>query len=119
VKKGESFSQLFSDSDQVDWPLFTEPQHPLPPQLTSPQLGSTPRSLLMMMAPAHPTPCLTARAPTGQFIAQAPHSMHVARLAISAFPRLMRNTACGQTSTQAPQPMQASVFSLRVSPFSG
>jgi hypothetical protein len=71
----------------------------------------------MMIAAAQPTPALTVIAAAGQFKEQAPHSMQVPRRTIRALPETMSNTACGQTSTQAPQPIQASGSSAKVSPF--
>jgi hypothetical protein len=70
-----------------------------------------------MTAAAHPTPTRTSMAETGQFRAQAPHSMQSPRSCIRALPALISKTACGQTSTQAPQPVQADSSSLSVSPF--
>jgi len=92
------------------FPLPVEPE----PQS---QVGSVPNSFPRMIAAAQPTPAVTASAPAGQFFAHAPHSMHEARLAISAFPPIILKTACGQTSTHAPQPTHRHASRARVSPF--
>jgi hypothetical protein len=72
-----------------------------------------------MIAAAQPTPRFTAIALTGQFIAQAPHSMHRARACIAAFLSgpSSEMTACGQTSMQAPQPTHFASSIARLSPF--
>lgn len=76
-----------------------------------------PRAALMT-AVAHPTPAFTVTAPVGQFLAQAPHSMHASRSAITTAPPARPRTARGQTSRQAPQPEHRSVSSLSVTTFS-
>lgn len=57
---------------------------------------------------AHPIPEMTESAPAGQFLLQAPHSMHASRSSIRANPLSRPNTWCGQTSTHLPQPVQTS-----------
>jgi hypothetical protein len=74
-------------------------------QLTHPPF--LPRMLLIIAA-AQPTPAETSIAFVAQFIRQAPHSMQSSRLAITAFRSMTANTACGQTSSQRPQPGPAS-----------
>lgn len=59
-----------------------------------------------MIAAAQPTPDDTAMAPVGQFIRQAPHSMQFPRRAMIAFRLASVKTACGQTSSHRPQPLQ-------------
>ena len=56
---------------------------------------------------AQPTPAATVMAVTGQFSAQAPHSIQASRSLRAAFFPASENTWCGQTSRQRPQPMQA------------
>jgi hypothetical protein len=46
-----------------------------------------------MIAAAQPTPDETWMAPKGQFIRQAPHSMHFPRFATSAFRLTIEKTA--------------------------
>jgi len=71
----------------------------------------------MMIAEAQPTPGFTEIAEAGQFLAQAPHSMHLSRPSMRALPSARRKTACGQTSTQAPHPTHAPSSRTSVSPF--
>jgi hypothetical protein len=58
-------------------------QHPSP--LEQSQLGSLPVSHPIITADAHPTPESTVIAFAGQFLAQAPHSMHLSLTSIRAF----------------------------------
>jgi hypothetical protein len=50
-------------------------QQSLPEPVQS-QVGSVPRNNPVITPNAHPTPDLTVIASEGQFIAQAPHSIH-------------------------------------------
>jgi len=47
---------------------------------------TTPVSIPFNTAAAHPTPGVTSIAPNAQLRAQAPHSMHLSRSIICAFP---------------------------------
>jgi hypothetical protein len=59
------------------------PQQPEPSQ-DGPSPSLFPPSIPMSTAYAHPTPFLTVIAETGQFIEQAPHSMHMSMSLIPA-----------------------------------
>jgi hypothetical protein len=61
-----------------------------------------------MMSDAQPTPGLTLMASTGQFIAQAPHSMQPSRSTIYTFLPVNMKTPCGQTWVHIPQPIHFS-----------
>ena len=69
-------------------------QHPLLPDESpsQPQTGSPPYIKLWMMADAQPTPLSTSIAPKAQLPAQAPHSMHLSRSSIAAFPSRISKT---------------------------
>ena len=71
----------------------------------------------VIMAAAQPTPGVTLKAAAGQFRAQAPHSMQAALSVMTAFLSTMVNTPWGQTSIQAPQPVQAVASRARLAPF--
>ena len=58
------------------------------------------------MATAHPTPGETVMACTGQFLAQAPHSIHRSGSRISSPLSVREKMRCGQTRVQLPQPTQ-------------
>jgi len=60
------------------------------------------------MAQAHPTPLSTVIASTGQFPAQAPHSMQDDGLTSSACSGPSAKTPCGQTCVQRLQLMHRS-----------
>jgi len=60
----------------------------------------------MIIAIAHPTPLSTSIAPEGQFIWQAPHSMHLSARASLTLPSPGANTRCGQTLRHIPQLVQ-------------
>jgi hypothetical protein len=81
------------------------------------QDGAEPVSLPMIIAAAQPTPAVTEIAATGQLRAHAPHSMQRARSRIVATPDRMVRTPWGQTSRQAPQPVQVLACIDNVSPF--
>jgi len=60
-----------------------------------------------LMSPvAQPTPASTLIAATGQFLAQAPHSMQASKSLMRAGLSAGANTWCGHTSVHLPQPMQ-------------
>lgn len=59
-----------------------------------------------IIAVAQPTPLSTRIAPSGQFFAQAPHSMQEPRSARRASPSPFSNTPCGQTTAHIPQRVQ-------------
>ena len=80
----------------------------LSPQLHSPLSIPFPLSAAEIMAQAHPTPLCTSIACTGQFRAQAPHSMHASGRARIARSSPSSNTACGQTCVQRLQLKQRS-----------
>jgi len=86
------------------------PQHDpgSPPQL-HPQLSmSFPRTAALIIAHAQPTPLCTAIAWTGQFRAQAPHSMHAAGRTRSARSAPSAKTPWGQTCVHRRQLMHRS-----------
>jgi hypothetical protein len=87
--------------------------YPQQPSLQS-QEGALPVIMPLMMAAAQPTPESTVIAPNSQFMAQAPHSMHLSLSVTMARLSCMRKTPCGQTSTHRPQPVHfsASKFSV-------
>jgi hypothetical protein len=58
----------------------------------------------LIMPVAQPTPASTDIASSGQFTAQAPHSMHASRSAITASFSSMAKTSCGQTRVHILQP---------------
>ena len=58
-----------------------------------------------MTAAAQPNPCLTVNAPVIQLISQAPHSIHLSLLIISAFLLVILKTLCGHTSKHILQPI--------------
>jgi hypothetical protein len=60
-----------------------------------------------MIAAAQPTPEETAMASSGQFVRHAPHSMQWPRFTMAALRAVTAKTACGQTSTQRPQPLHS------------
>src|SRR5450830_911715 len=64
------------------------------------------RSHSLIIPEAQPTPASTVMALTGQFRAQAPHSIQASRSVMEVFFSVIENTWCGQTSRQRPQPMQ-------------
>jgi hypothetical protein len=78
------------------------------PQLHSPLSISLPRSAALIIAHAHPTPLCTVIACTGQFMAQAPHSIHETDTASTAVSLPGTNTPCGQTLLHIPQFIQRS-----------
>ncbi len=61
-------------------------------------------SMELITAAAQPTPERTWSASAGQFLEQAPHSMHASLFAISALPFVRPKTACGQTFKHTPHP---------------
>lgn len=63
---------------------------------------------VLMTAAAQPTPGLTLMADAGQFMEQAPHSMHASRFRITAVPLFRANTAWGQTRRHIPHPTHLS-----------
>jgi hypothetical protein len=73
-----------------------------------------PFSQRLMMSAAQPTPGVTLIASTGQFIAQAPHSMQPSLSMISAFFPANEKTPWGQTCVHIPQPMHVSPSNLIV-----
>jgi hypothetical protein len=70
----------------------------------------------LIIAAAHPTPALTVTAFTGQFKAQAPHSMQ-ASFVIRALPSDTSKTLCGQTLAQIPHPIHFSAENRSVDTF--
>lgn len=58
-----------------------------------------------MTPKAQPTPARTVKAPSGQFRAQAPHSIHASRLTIHTLLRSSTKTACGHTWIHMPHPL--------------
>jgi hypothetical protein len=86
------------------------PQHPLSPHVTS----LLPVRAALIMAWAQPTPASTVMAPSGQFLAHAPHSMQFSGLWIDARRSCMEKTPCGQTSVHLSQPIHLSGKNLRV-----
>lgn len=74
-------------------------------------------SAALITAVAQPTPALTVTAATGQFRAQAPHSMQLSLSTILALPLSTAKTACGHTVTHIPQPVHFSLLSCRVTTF--
>lgn len=71
-----------------------------------------------MIYEAQPTPGLTLMAAAGQFVAQAPHSMHASRSANRALLFTTVKTVWGQTIAHIPQPMHFSASSSKVVTFS-
>jgi len=66
-------------------------------QMKFQQAGSVPLNAPIMIAVAQPTPATTKRASSGQFMAQAPHSIQASRFTIRAFLFSMAKTLCGHT----------------------
>jgi len=66
-------------------------------QMKFQQAGSVPFNAPMMIVVAQPTPASTKRASSGQFMAQAPHSIQASRFTILAFLFSIVNTPCGHT----------------------
>jgi hypothetical protein len=71
----------------------------------------------LMTAAAHPTPVLTKIAVSGQFFAQAPHSMHASRCSILTMPLLRPKTAWGHTVRHMPHPVHFSLSIVNVATF--
>jgi hypothetical protein len=92
---------------------FNNYQQQLPLSLQS-QVGSVPLSNPLMIPAAQPTPDLTLMAPSGQFIAHAPHSMHKSLCMMDALLFLISKTACGQTKVHIRHPLHNSTLSSRV-----
>ena len=84
------------------------PQEPEQSQLQAP---FTP-VILLMNAAAHPTPALTDKAPVGQFIAHAPHSMQESCSTTEHLPSDTTKTAWGQTVSHMRQPLHFEGSSL-------
>jgi len=70
-----------------------------------------------MIAAAQPTPGVTVIASTGQFLAQAPHSIQPSESTIFAFCSTTVKIRWGQTIWQLPQPMQVLTSKLSVAVF--
>jgi hypothetical protein len=69
------------------------------------------------MADAQPTPDATVMAPDAQFLAQAPHSMHLSRFVMAAFFCSNTNTLWGQTIVHIAQPLHTVLSNLSVTTF--
>jgi hypothetical protein len=79
-----------------------------PPESQS-HVGSVPRMIPLMIPAAQPTPDFTVIAPSGQFFAQAPHSMQKSLRRITARLFSISKTACGHTIMHIRQPLHFSL----------
>jgi hypothetical protein len=80
-------------------------QQQVDPSVEHPHVGSEFLSIPLIIPAAQPTPELTVIACTGQFNAQAPHSMHESLLIMCAFFSESTKTSCGQTFMHIPHPL--------------